>query len=149
MKKYNLIIVDDHTLFRKGMQLLLENFEMIDKVYEASNGQDYLTMVSRNPIDIVFMDIDMPVMDGFEATIRSVEQFPDIKIIALSMYGEEQYYYKMIHAGVKGFLLKDTDINEVKNGNYEFAKKPNQPTVESFFNSQKREYFRDEPEKIL
>ena len=95
MKKYNLIIVDDHTLFRKGMQLLLENFEMIDKVYEASNGQDYLTMVSRNPIDIVFMDIDMPVMNGFEATIRSVEQFPDIKIIALSMYGEEQYYYKM------------------------------------------------------
>jgi DNA-binding NarL/FixJ family response regulator len=115
MKKYNLIIVDDHTLFRRGMQLLLENFEMIDKVYEASNGQDYLAMISQNPIDIVFMDIDMPVMDGVEATVRSVEQFPDIKIIALSMYGEEQYYYKMIHAGVKGFLLKDTDINEVKN----------------------------------
>ena len=71
MKKYNLIIVDDHTLFRKGMQLLLENFEMIDKVYEASNGQDYLTMVSRNPIDIPFKDIDMPVIDSFKATIRS------------------------------------------------------------------------------
>ncbi len=115
MKKYNIIIVDDHTLFRKGLHLLLENFEMIDRIYEASNGLEFLEMIRNNPIDIAFMDIDMPVMDGVKATLRSLEQFPDLKIIALSMYGDEQYYYRMISSGVKGFLLKDSDINEVKN----------------------------------
>ena len=115
MKKYKIIIVDDHTLFRRGLHLLLENFEMIDRIYEASNGLEFLDMIRNNPVDIAFMDIDMPVMDGVEATLRSLEEFPDLKIIALSMYGDEQYYYRMISAGVKGFLLKDSDINEVKN----------------------------------
>jgi DNA-binding NarL/FixJ family response regulator len=115
MKKYNIIIVDDHTLFRRGLQLLLENFERIDRIYEAANGLEFLEIIKKNPVDLAFMDIDMPVMDGVEATLRSLEQFPDLKIIALSMYGDEQYYYRMISAGVKGFLLKDSDINEVKN----------------------------------
>ncbi len=115
MKKYNIIIVDDHTLFRRGLQLLLENFERIDRIYEAANGLEFLEILKKNPVDIAFMDIDMPVMDGVEATLRSLEQFPDLKIIALSMYGDELYYYKMITAGVKGFLLKDSDIIEVKN----------------------------------
>jgi DNA-binding NarL/FixJ family response regulator len=74
-----------------------------------------MDILSKNPVDIAFMDIDMPIMDGVEATTRSLEKYPDLKIIALSMYGDEQYYYKMINAGVKGFLLKDSDINEVKN----------------------------------
>ncbi|MEZ5199320.1 MAG: response regulator transcription factor [Bacteroidales bacterium] len=115
MKKYNLIIVDDHTLFRRGLQMLLENFMLIGKIYEASNGREFLEMIEKNKVDIVFMDIDMPEMDGVEATIKALEKYPDMKIVALSMYGDEQYYYKMINAGVKGFLLKDSDINEVKN----------------------------------
>jgi DNA-binding NarL/FixJ family response regulator len=59
------------------------------------------------------MDINMPIMDGIEATEIANRTFPDIKIIALSMFGEEEYYYKMINAGVKGFLLKNSEINEV------------------------------------
>jgi DNA-binding NarL/FixJ family response regulator len=115
MKKYNIIIVDDHNLFRSGLKVLLEDFELINHIYEAANGLEFLDIVGKNPVDIAFMDIDMPNMDGVEATARSLEKFPDLKIIALSMYGDEQYYYKMINAGVKGFLLKDSDIIEVKN----------------------------------
>jgi len=62
----------------------------------------------------VLLDIEMPVMNGFEAARLAIEKFPEIKIITLSMYGEEDYYYKMVDAGVKGFVLKDSDINEVK-----------------------------------
>ncbi|MBN2173545.1 MAG: response regulator transcription factor [Bacteroidales bacterium] len=114
MKHYNICIVDDHKLFRKGLQMLLEDFEMIKQVIEAANGEEFLAILAENRVDIVFMDIDMPVMDGVEATTKALKQYPDLKIIALSMYGDEQYYYRMINAGVKGFLLKDSDINEVK-----------------------------------
>ncbi len=72
------------------------------------------------------MDISMPEMDGVEATSKITSQYPDIKVIALSMYGEEEYYYRMIDAGAKGFILKDSDISDVreaittvyKGGNY-------------------------------
>jgi DNA-binding NarL/FixJ family response regulator len=114
MKQYNILIVDDHKLFRKGLQMLLEDFEMINQVNEAANGEEFLASMAENPVDIVFMDIDMPVMDGVDATTKALKQYPELKIIALSMYGDEQYYYRMINAGVKGFLLKNSDIREVK-----------------------------------
>ncbi|MCK5822848.1 MAG: response regulator transcription factor [Bacteroidales bacterium] len=107
------IIVDDHTLFRNGLKILLNNFENIKIVGEASDGKEYLDKINTIKSDIVLMDINMPVMDGIEATKKSLEKFPDQKIIALSMYGDAEYYYKMIDAGVKGFLLKNSDITEV------------------------------------
>ncbi len=107
------IIVDDHTLFRNGLKILLDNFENIKIVGEASDGKEYLDKIHTIKADIVLMDINMPVMDGIEATKKSLVKFPDLKIIALSMYGDAEYYYKMIDAGVKGFLLKNSDIKEV------------------------------------
>jgi len=115
MKGYNIILVDDHALFRSGLHLLLDNLDMVNNIYEASNGIEFLSAIGKHSVDIVLMDIDMPKMDGVEATQKALEKYPGLKIIALSMYGDEEYYYKMINAGVKGFLLKDSDINEVKN----------------------------------
>jgi DNA-binding NarL/FixJ family response regulator len=109
----NVIIVDDHSLFRNGLKILLNNIENIKVVAEASNGKEYLDKTEKIDADIVLMDINMPVMDGIEATKKSLEKFPNLKIIALSMYGDAEYYYKMIDAGVKGFLLKNSDIKEV------------------------------------
>ena len=111
--KIAVIIVDDHTLFRNGLKILLNNFENINVVGEASDGKEYLDKINIIKADIVLMDINMPVMDGIEATKKSLIKFPDLKIIALSMYSDAEYYYKMIDAGVKGFLLKNSDIKEV------------------------------------
>ena len=112
--KRKVIIVDDHTLFRNGLRILLNNIENYHVIAEAANGKQFLELLDTLEPDIVLMDINMPVMDGIEASTIAHEKYPDLKIITLSMYGEEDYYYKMVNAGVKGFVLKNSDIKEVK-----------------------------------
>lgn len=112
--KRKVIIVDDHTLFRNGLRILLNNIENYHVVAEAANGKQFLELLNTVVPDVVLMDINMPVMDGIEASTKAHELYPELKIITLSMYGEEDYYYKMVNAGVKGFVLKNSDIKEVK-----------------------------------
>lgn len=114
-KVLDVIIVDDHSLFRNGLKILLTTSGHFNVVAEAENGKEFLDLLPLIQPDIVLMDIDMPVLDGIEATKEALKKYPDLKVITLSMFGEEEYYYKMIEAGVKGFLLKNSDINEVKN----------------------------------
>ena len=114
MKKIQIIIADDHQLFRNGLKILLSSFPEFEVAGEASNGEDFLKLLKTTPADIALMDINMPEMDGIEATRRGLKICPSISIIALSMYGEEEYYYKMVDSGAKGFLLKDSDISEVR-----------------------------------
>lgn len=110
---YNIMIVDDHALFRNGLKLLLNSFENFKVIAEASNGKEFLDVLEVVPVDIVLLDIEMPEMDGISAAQIALKKFPELKIITLSMYGDEDYYYKMVDAGVVGFLLKDSDIDEV------------------------------------
>jgi DNA-binding NarL/FixJ family response regulator len=114
MEKIGIIIADDHQLFRNGLKILLNAFPEFEVTGEASNGEEFLEILQNTRADIALMDINMPEMDGIEATRRGLKLVPEINIIALSMYGEEEYYYKMVDAGAKGFLLKDSDISEVK-----------------------------------
>ena len=114
MEKIKIILTDDHQLFRNGLRILLDVFPEFEVVGEASNGEEFLHLIKNCEADVVLMDINMPVMDGVEATRRGLKLCPNLNIIALSMYGEEEYYYKMVDAGAKGFLLKDSDISEVK-----------------------------------
>jgi len=112
--KRKVIIVDDHTLFRNGLRILLNTLEDYQVVAEAANGRQFLDLLGKDVPDLVLLDINMPVMDGIEAATIAQKLYPDLKIITLSMYGEEDYYYKMVNAGVKGFVLKNSDIKEVK-----------------------------------
>jgi DNA-binding NarL/FixJ family response regulator len=114
MNNIRIIIADDHQLFRNGLKILLNSFPDFEVAGEASNGEEFLKLLKSVKADIALMDINMPEMDGIEATRKGVKMCPDINIIALSMYGEEEYYYKMVDAGAKGFLLKDSDISEVR-----------------------------------
>jgi DNA-binding NarL/FixJ family response regulator len=114
MEKIQIIIADDHQLFRNGLKILLNSFPEFEVTGEAANGEEFLKLLKNVQADIALMDIKMPEMDGIEATRRGLKMCPGINIIALSMYGEEEYYYKMVDAGAKGFLLKDSDISEVK-----------------------------------
>lgn len=114
MGKIRIIIADDHQLFRNGLKILLNSFPEFEVTAEVSNGDEFLKLIKNTTADIALMDINMPEMDGIEATRKVLKICPSINIIALSMYGEEEYYYKMVDAGAKGFLLKDSDISEVK-----------------------------------
>jgi DNA-binding NarL/FixJ family response regulator len=114
MKNLNLIIVDDHTLFRNGLRVLLENHYENIEIREAGSGEQFLELLQQAVPDLVVMDISMPGMDGAEATRLALAEHPKLKIIALSMFGDEAYYYKMIDAGVQGFVLKDSEIAEVR-----------------------------------
>jgi len=115
MKVYRIFIVDDHTLFRKGLKALIGQVPNMTIMSEASNGAQFLNSLKKGLLpDLVLMDINMPEMNGIEATKKALELYPDLKIVTLSMHGDEQYYYKMIDAGAKGFLLKDADSDELE-----------------------------------
>ncbi|HZK08629.1 MAG TPA: response regulator transcription factor [Bacteroidales bacterium] len=114
MKNLNLIIVDDHTLFRNGLRALLENHYENINIREAGSGEQFLELLQQTVPDLVLMDISMPGMDGAEATRLALAEHPQLKIVALSMFGDEAYYYKMIDAGVQGFVLKDSEIAQVR-----------------------------------
>jgi DNA-binding NarL/FixJ family response regulator len=114
MEKLNILIVDDHKLFREGLKLLLSNLDEIGEVREAPDGEVFLSMIKNYTPDLVLMDIEMPRINGIEATTKALEMYPDLKIMALSMYGDEEYFQKMIDAGVYGFLLKNSEFSEVK-----------------------------------
>jgi len=115
MEKYNIILVDDHQLFRQGLKLLLQNLDYIEEIKEASNGIEFLKMLDSYIPDIVFMDIDMPEKDGVQTTRDAMLIYPELNIIALSMYGDENYYTQMINAGAKGFILKNSGFQDVEN----------------------------------
>ena len=114
MKKISIYIVDDHSLFRAGLKMLLSNLDYIDKIYEAENGQQFIDELAANPVDIAMLDIEMPVMNGVQAARLAKEILPGIKMIALSMYSDENYYLNMFESGVCGFLLKNSSFQEVK-----------------------------------
>lgn len=107
-------MVDDHELFRKGVIMVLRKMENVEVVGEASNGKDFLALLNSRHANVVFMDIKMPLMNGIEATVEAISRWPELKIIALSMFGEEEYLHKMINAGAKGFLLKNSSIEEIE-----------------------------------
>lgn len=112
--KYKVILVDDHKLFRKGLRMLIDTLARFEVVSEASNGIEFLDLIEKGLPDIVMLDIAMPEMDGIEAARLALLKYPDLKIITLSMFGEQDYYFKMVDAGVKGFLLKNSDFTEVR-----------------------------------
>ncbi len=106
-------LVDDHTLFRNGLRGLLEHCTGYRVVGEAGGGEEFLAMLDTLEADVVFMDFAMPGIDGAQTTERALARRPELKIITLSMYGEESYYSRMVEAGARGFLLKDSDIGDV------------------------------------
>ena len=109
----NIFLVDDHRLFRDGLKRLLQSEGEFSVVGEASDGAEFLELLPGSGADVVLLDIDMPGMNGDEAARRALEATPDLRIITLSMHGDENYYFKMVSLGVKGFLLKSSDIEEV------------------------------------
>ena len=113
--KPDILIVEDHLIFRQGLKAII-NYENIGSVIgEMSDGDEFIEFLLSLKPDIVLMDIDLPGMNGFEATRIALEIIPDLKIIAFTMYSEKEYYQRMKSIGAKGFLLKSNGFNELEN----------------------------------
>lgn len=112
--KIKVIVVDDHEFFRKGVIMTLEQFDFVEVTGEFAKGIDYLKYINDFEADIVLMDIKMPEKDGIETTKEALTIQPDLKIVALSMFGDEDYLISMLEAGVQGFLLKNIDKEGLK-----------------------------------
>jgi len=112
METIKVILVDDHKIFRDGFRLLLQSFPYVEVISEASNGLDLLKELETNIPDIIFMDINMPHVDGVEASKRALKKYPDLKIIALTTFLDDDYLDQMLMAGVEGYMLKSSDLEE-------------------------------------
>jgi DNA-binding NarL/FixJ family response regulator len=107
------MIVDDHALFRRGLQMVLEGEEDIDVVGEASDGHEAIELAERTTPDVVLMDVRMPKRSGIEATRAIKDTLPSAKILMLTISDEEADLYEAIKAGASGYLLKEISIEEV------------------------------------
>lgn len=113
-KPVRVIITEDHMILRQGLKMLLEEDPEIEVAGEAGNGKELLELLKHTPADIILMDINMPDMNGFEATERVVKEFPNTKVIALSMLNNLPFVQKILQCGASGYLLKTTGKEELR-----------------------------------
>lgn len=109
-----LAIADDHTLFRKGVLEILKSYEEITVVADASNGAELIEKIEGNLPEIIMLDLEMPEMDGIATARYVISKFPEIKILIVSMYGEESLVEKLLEEGVHGYLLKSAEPDELR-----------------------------------
>lgn len=112
--KTRIAIVDDHRILRDGIKALLKEISNVELVGEASNGIEFLNLLKSVEPDLVLMDINMPKMNGIEATREALIIKPELKVLVLSMHDDVAYYDSMIQIGVHGFLLKESNYNELQ-----------------------------------
>lgn len=112
-KNYNLILADDHGMFREAVKFVLAQSDCLNVIAEASNGNEFLELIDVQKPDLVLMDISMPGMSGIDATREAIKKYPDLKVIALTMNSDEMLYYKMIEAGASGFIEKESGSDEL------------------------------------
>lgn len=115
-------LVEDHTLVRAGIRSLLEMSSGIEVVAEAKDGREALQVIKDTPTDVVVMDITMPGLNGLEATARVKKSFPNVKILMLSMYSNEEYVIQSLRHGASGYLVKDSAAPELEKAIYTVAR---------------------------
>jgi DNA-binding NarL/FixJ family response regulator len=108
------MIADDHELFRKGVIAVLSDLCFVEIIGQVSNGKELLDLLKELSPDVILMDIKMPQIDGIEATAIVTDKYPDVKVIAFSMFGDEIYLEKMIYAGAFGFILKNANAEDLE-----------------------------------
>lgn len=116
-----IIIVDDHRMFRESLRKILTIEKVAEVIAEAANGNEFISLLDQHTPDLVLMDIAMPELNGIEATKLAIAKQPNLKVLCLSSFGDEKYYFNMVDAGAKGFVLKNAGINELENAIREVA----------------------------
>lgn len=113
MPKIKVLLVEDHTIVRKGIKELLDNQEGIEIIGEAVDGREAIEKVKQIVPDVIVIDIKMPNLNGIEATRQIKKINPEIKVLALSAHDNEEYIRQMFQAGASGYLLKDSAVSDL------------------------------------
>ena len=114
LKTISILLADDHALVRAGIRALVEQLPIVTVVGEARDGREALRLVKERKPDLILMDIAMPGLNGLEATARISKEFPDVRVIILSMHASEQYVRDAINAGAAGYLVKRGAATELE-----------------------------------
>lgn len=109
MASIRVLIAEDHALVRAGFRALLQSCLGIQVVGETGDGRETLALVEKDQPDVILMDISMPGLNGLEATAHVVSEYPNVRVIMLSMHADEEYVLQALRAGAAGYLLKDSD----------------------------------------
>lgn len=113
MPPIRILLADDHRMFRQGLRELLERRSSFEVVGEASTGREVLARAAELKPDVVLLDIQMPELDGVAAARQLAQAHPEIKVIMLTMYRQDQHLFEAIKAGARAYLLKDADADEL------------------------------------
>lgn len=128
MANIKVILVDDHQIVRDGIKLMLESQAGIDVIGEAEKGTEVMAQLKNQHVDVVVMDINMPEKDGIIATKEIKEEYPDIKVLALTMSNDDSHVRQMVQAGASGYIMKSAGrkeltkaIHEIMEGKHYFS----------------------------
>jgi DNA-binding NarL/FixJ family response regulator len=134
-----IIIADDHQMFIDGIKSLLVNEKGIKLVGEALNGKEVLSLLDKEKADIVLLDVNMPEMDGIEATKQIRQRYPLVKILMLTMYNNQEFVFGLMNAGASGYILKNTGkaelleaIKSVNEGKTFYSKEVTETILQNF-----------------
>jgi two-component system, NarL family, response regulator NreC len=148
--KVKILIADDHGVVRKGLRLLLEQYPELEVVGEAANGREAVTMAENLSPQVVVLDIAMPVLNGIEAAEQILKVDSQVGVILLTMHADESYVLRALHAGVKGYLLKESAeedllsaIRCVARGKPFFSKAINEVLLEDYMRVLKQQGLSD------
>ena len=149
-KNLKILIVDDHEFFRNGLKMVVNRLKYATVVGEASNGKQFIELQKEKQADLVLLDLQMPIMNGIEASEIAIKEFPDLKIVILTMFDDEEYIDKMMNIGVHGFLLKnitkellDQALQSIASGNTYYS-----PELWSYFGKKFAEQKKDDKTEL-
>jgi DNA-binding NarL/FixJ family response regulator len=122
METVRILIADDHPLYRNGLRMTLSSLGNFDVVAEASNGQEAVERAGQHRPDVAVMDVNMPVLNGIDATRLIVEANPDVGVLMLTMFEDDDSVFAAMRAGARGYVLKEADEQEIERAIHAVAK---------------------------
>jgi len=118
MSTIKIAIADDYKIFRDGLKVGMSQDENLQVVLEADNGEELLEGLKNTPVDVIIMDLKMPIMDGTEATKEVKKRFSSMKVLVVTMYDDDKFIIHLMENGANGYLLKNADSDEIRKSIY-------------------------------
>ncbi len=118
MNKIKVAIADDYKIFRDGLKVGMSSDENLEVVLEADNGEDLLKGMKDTEVDVILMDLKMPIMDGIQATKEVKKTYPATKVLAVTMYDDDKFIIHLMENGANGYLLKNAESEEIRKAIY-------------------------------